>query len=112
MKGQKYLTKEGQKIFNEIAKHLESAGVLEIDSFKLSALANAFDLHAKCCMDLNKNGYSQETSTGYSQVRAEVTLWQKSMDAILKLSPVFGIDPASREKIMAFSTSKTELKEF
>ena len=112
MKPQGYLTKEGKVIFKQLAEHIETAGINEIDSFKLSALANAFDLHAKCCIDLNKNGYSQETSTGYSQVRAEVTLWQKSMDAILKLSPVFGIDPASREKIMAFSAKKTELKEF
>lgn len=111
MEAASYLTKDGKDIFLKLEEHLKDAGVYEVDTFKLSALANAFDMHSRAASILNKsdNAFVQETKTGYSQVKAEFTVWQKSLDVINKFSPAFGIDIASREKILAFSQKKEEL---
>ena len=107
MKPQTYLTEAGKAIFDNLVAHLkEETDLKEIDSYKLSALANALDLHQRAGDDLNTmdatrpNGYAQTTKSNYSQVTASFTVWTKTLDQIVKLSPQFGIDPANREKFL------------
>lgn len=111
MKPQPYLTENGEAIFNFIVtNHLKNIGVMDADSFMLSALSNAFDLHERAgyVMNNSEGGFCQTTKNNYSQVRAEFTVWQKTLEMINKLSPAFGIGPASREKIKAFAETKEE----
>lgn len=112
MKPQQYLTPEGKEIFNFILKHhLKDIQVMEADTYMLSALANAYDLHERAGYIMNNtdSGFCQQTKNNYSQVRAEFTVWQKTLEMINKLSPNFGLGPASREKIKAFAEKKQEL---
>jgi P27 family predicted phage terminase small subunit len=111
MKPQGYLTENGKAIFDFIIEsHLKSNGIMEVDTYNLTALANAFDLHERASYIMNntEGGFCQTTKNNYSQVRAEFTVWQKTLDMIHKLSPSFGITPSSREKIKAFAEEKKE----
>lgn len=104
MKPQPYLQERGKEIFNEILKHVKDKKLDEnIDSYELSMLANAFDMHEQACEKMKEDGATQITANGYSQIRAEFTMWQKTADYITKHSDKFGLNPAAREKIKAFA---------
>ena len=99
LKPQEYLSKRGVKIFNEILSCINTSVLQSTDSFGLSVLANNFDLHHETAVYLNKNGISQNTKTGYSAVRAEFTVYQKTGEYIAKHSGMFGLNPEAREKL-------------
>ena len=104
MKPQAYLTDRGVEIFEEILKYIQEKKLDEnIDSFELSMLANAFDMHEQACEKMKDEGFTQITANGYSQIRAEFTAWQKTGDYITKHSDKFGLNPAAREKVKAFA---------
>jgi phage terminase small subunit len=99
VKPQEYLSKRGIKIFNEILSCINATILQSTDSFVLSVLANNFDLHHEMAAYLNENGVSQQTKTGYSQVRAEYTVYQKTGEYIAKHSGLFGLTPLDQRKI-------------
>ena len=108
---QSYLTERGKEIFNDILECIDSKILQSTDSFGLSVLANNFDLHHEMADFLNKNGVAQITSTKYSQVRAEYTVFQKTADYISKNSGQFGLTPDSREKLKELWAKKEKKKE-
>ena len=114
MKAQTYLTPRGKEIFNEIVDCISDPKILQsTDSFQLSALANAFDIHNRVAeiMNATNTGYSQlSEKTGYSQVSPEFTVWKSSLDYINKNASKFGLDPEAREKLQNL-WSKKEKKE-
>ena len=99
MDPQPYLSKEGKRIFEEIAEFLTAQGMAhEIDSFELSMLANAFDMHAKASKEIAKHGATRETPNKYTQVSPEYTVWKQTGDYITKHSEKFLISPGARGK--------------
>jgi len=96
---QEYLTKRGKLIFNQIIECIDERVLQSTDSFGLSVLAQNFDMHHDMADFLNKNGVAQRTSTNYSQVRAEFTVFQKTADYISKNSGKYGLSPEDREKL-------------
>ncbi len=105
MKHQEYLSKKGIIIFNEIATHLERAGIEEVDSYKLSMLADAFDDYSEFTKKIKKDGVVNK----HDQISGMVTARDKALQSVIKLSPSFGIDISSREKISAFANNKEQL---
>lgn len=92
-----------QDYFNRYKKHLSKIGKLadgfEIDELALMKLSEweklYFDMREKC----EKEGYTQFTQSGYSQIKAEYTIMTKAQDFILAHSQKFGLTPADRAKI-------------
>jgi P27 family predicted phage terminase small subunit len=109
---QDYLTKRGKKIYKEIEKHVKDRGLSEaIDSFELSMLANAFDMHHEAAKELNEKGYTQKApNSNYTQVKGEFTVMQRSWDYINKNGGKFGLNPEAREKIKAFTKKEDKPK--
>jgi P27 family predicted phage terminase small subunit len=105
-----YLSKRGKEIFKRIEKAIKEQELSkDIDSLDLSALANAYDLHSTASERMNKDGYSQQTKSGYHQVKADFTVWKQTADYIKNNSGKFGLNPESREKIKAFAIKKKEV---
>ena len=117
MEPQDYLTDKGKEIFKEILKHIESNGLLyDVDTFQLSQLADAIDLNARACYNINyptdpkhQDGV-QITPNGYTQVTGHITVRDKTQKIIDTLGDKFGLNPAARSKIQAFS--KEEIPTF
>lgn len=103
-----YLTKEGERIYKAIEKHIKTSGILEsIDTFELSMLANSFDLYSTCAIYCKENGiYIKVGNNDYRQVSPEYTVMKNEFSNILKHSPKFGINPTDRQKLEAFSKKK------
>jgi len=110
MKPLHYLTDNGNRIFKQILNAIPRGISKDIDTYELSMLANAFDLHERASVVMNheEGGFVQTTKNNYSQIKAEFTVWQKTGDFINKHSSNFGLNPASREKIKIFA--KKEVK--
>jgi len=114
MKPQPYLTKEGKAIFKELTKHLTGAGILDIDTYRLSDLAQAMDMVARCTKEINnptdkkqRDGV-QQTPNGYTQVTGYVTVVDKYHKIADQLGAKYGLTPADREKIKAFADKEDE----
>jgi hypothetical protein len=115
MKPQPFLTDTGKGIFNQLVKHVETAGLVDIDSFRLSDLANAMDMVQRSSQEINfptgkykkdqKDGV-QITSNGYTQVTGHVTVMDKYNKIVDTLGAKYGLTAADREKISAFSHKK------
>jgi len=113
MKPLNYLRPEGKAIFKEILKAIPKEVLKEIDTYELSMLSNAFDLHQRAALAMNtgEHGFMHKGKTGYTQVAAEFTAWQKTGDFINKHSHNFGLNPKSRENIKEKIFNKKEVKE-
>ena len=114
MKPQPYLTTTGKKIFKELISHVEKAKIEEVDTYRLSDLAQALDMIARCTQEINKptdkkqkNGV-QVTANGYTQVTGYVTVLDKYNKIAETLGAKYGLTPADREKIKAFAEKKEE----
>jgi P27 family predicted phage terminase small subunit len=107
---QSYLTERGVQIFNSILSCIDERVLQSTDSFGLSVLANNYDLHHTMAEFLNENGVAQVTSTKYSQVRAEYTVFQKTAEYISKNSGAFGLTPEAREKLKEVWAKKEKKK--
>ena len=112
MKPQTYLTPEGIQIFEQLVKHVQTAGLVDIDSFRLSDLANAIDMVQRSSYEINfptdkkhKDGV-QKTPNGYTQVTGYVTVLDKYNKIVDTLGAKYGLTAADREKISAFSNVK------
>ena len=101
------LNTTGNKIFDELVEHLQGHGIEEIDYLKLTALAHQFQIYSLAAKEL-ENGFKNK----HDQISPAVSTLDKALNAILKLSTGFGIDPATREKISAFAHKEIEAPKF
>jgi hypothetical protein len=70
MKPQGYLTENGKAIFDFIIEsHLKSNGIMEVDTYNLTALANAFDLHERASYIMNHPKEGEEFSRIYRMAK-------------------------------------------
>jgi len=117
MKPQPFLTPDGIVIFKQLIKHVKKVGLIDIDSFRLSDLANAIDMVQRSSQEINfpsgknakmkKNGV-QETINGYTQVTGHVTVMDKYNKIVDSIGAKYGLTSADREKISAFSEKKNK----
>lgn len=103
--------------FNDYKKHLsqigKQIGEYAIDEVALRKLSEWEKLYFDMREDCEENGYTQQTQSGYSQIRAEYTIMTKAQDFILAMSQKFGLTPADRDKILkGKNTGKKEKKTF
>ena len=110
MKHQLYLTKEGVKIFEELVTHCEEIKLHNADSFELSMLAFNFWVFDQAAKEIAKGGYSQVTQSGYKQITADFTALKQSGEYIKNNAGKFGLNPAAREKLTAFTAEKPKEK--
>lgn len=107
MKPQEYLSPRAKEIFFDILENLPNQDVLiSTDSYELSVLASNFASYEENMTLLNKEGGTQITQSGYSQVRAEWTIANKAADYIAKHSDKFALSPAVRNKMAEVWTKK------
>lgn len=112
LKPQSYLSDRAKEIFMDILKHIPNTGVLIVtDSYELSVLATNFAEYEKNMITLNRDGGTQVTQSGYSQVRAEWTITNKCADYIAKHSDKFGLSPTVRSKMSEVWAKKTKKKD-
>ena len=104
MKPEPYLSKKGIVIFKRIESFLKKNEVVEgIDSLRLSQLADLFVKFEEANADMNENGITMTTSTGYEQNRPSWNRYKDCLASIDKLAPKFGLTPAEREKLKSFA---------
>ena len=101
------LNKLGNSIFQELVHHLENHGIEDIDNLKLTTLAHQFQIYAEAAKKLEE-GFTNK----HDQISPAVSTLDKALNAIIKLSTGFGIDPASREKIQSFAVKEEKLPTF
>ena len=112
MKPQNFLTYTGKEIFNQLVKHVEKAGLMDIDSYRLSDLANAMDMVQRSSNNINfpedpkQADGVQKTANGYTQVTGFVTVLDKYNKIVDTLGAKYGLTASDREKIAAFTQKK------
>lgn len=107
MKPRPYLTKEGEAIFSEIVKWLESRGQVEaVDEAFVSQTANACYLAEKYAHIVNEEGAVQEFATGAQNVSGAYSIMHKERAAYASMCKALGVTPEAREKIAAFASKK------
>lgn len=117
MKAENYLTKTGIKIFNALTLYLEGK-LIEVDSMRLSELANAMDMVHRASNKINnpddpkQSDGVQITKNGYTQVTGYVTVVDKYTKIVDSLGAKFGLTPADREKIKAFTKEDEPIDPF
>ena len=99
----KYLTKEGERIYEQIKGFCtHKLGLEEVDDFELKMLANSFYLYMYYADLCNTDGCTQKPKAGgWDQVRPEYTIMKNEYQNILKHSGKFGLNPTDRAKILA-----------
>jgi len=104
-----YLTKRGRKIFYNIVRHIQEAGlIMAIDVMELSMLSNSFDLYERAAQKCNSiseggaQGYEGEVKPGaQGPLAVHYQVMKYEYANILKHSPKFGLTPGDREKIFS-----------
>jgi phage terminase small subunit len=118
MKPQNFLTDTGKEIFKQLVKHVEKAGLMEIDSYRLSDLANAMDMVQRSSNNINSPKDSKQvdgvqiTANGYTQVTGHVAVHDKYNKIVDTLGAKYGLTAADREKITAFAKKDNPDDEF
>ncbi len=107
---QSYLTKRGVEIFHTILECIDKKILQSTDSFFISFIANNWDLNHIMAEFLNTNGVSQVTSTNYSQVRAEYTVYKNTGEVLAKNLDKIGMTPDARAKFESLWAKKEKKK--
>lgn len=99
-----------KKYFDNYKWHVQKVGgakeYFDIDDVALEKLAEWEKLYLDMRSDCEKNGYTQFTQSGYSQIRAEYSIMTKAQEMIMKLGAQFGVTPADRVKILGNKPKK------
>lgn len=112
-----FLSPEGEIIFDFLQDHCRAKmGMMDIDLFELSMLANSFALYAENAKYCNEEGVKQtfynEKGGSYSQIVPEYTVMKNEYQNILKHSGKFGLNPGDRERLFKKLGEKKEKKSF
>lgn len=116
IKPQAWLNPRAKKIFNDIKKSLVEVSLLSnIDTYGLSILANEIDRYIESELNIqasgttsietNKNGSTKEVKSVHLQIQKDAG------EAFGKLSSRYGLDPASRQKIIEINTEPIDNEE-
>jgi phage terminase small subunit len=96
-----YLNKRGKEIYKEIEKHCKAQGFEDkIFSHKLGMVASALSVFEENAAFISKEGSTQKTPSGYTQVRGEFTAMNQAFNIVQKMGGDFGLDPISLAKML------------
>ena len=97
MKPESYLTADAKKYFKGIASILEGRGMGdESFSLELSILSQEYAIYQQAIESYSKE---KKFTNKHDQVAAFMTIKDKAMSNILKLSPKFGLTPFDLNKL-------------
>ena len=90
---------EDDRIYKQLIKDLEDIADLKKDQVTLSLLAQAINTINICNAEINENGLTFVAGNDYRQQRPEVTIRNKAIAVVVKLSSLFGLSPKDRSLI-------------
>lgn len=106
-----FLTHEGQIIYRALLEHCsQKLKMMDVDTFELSMLANAFAMYADAAKVCNGTGVSftihTEKGGEYEQIRPEYTVMRNEYQNVIKHSSKFGLNPGDRAKFFKGAEGK------
>lgn len=97
------LTEPQQLVYRRVCDHLRTAGILlDIDCYVVGSMAISIDTRNKAIQLMNKVGIIQEFENGTRNLSPEFSAFQKANTEIRMLSKQLGLDPKSRQDMIAF----------
>jgi len=87
---------EDQRIYDQILIDLEGSIDLQKDQISLSILAQAINTINICNKEIEEGGLTFIAGNDYRQQRPEVTIRNKAIAVVIKLSSLFGLSPKDR----------------
>lgn len=118
-KPQRYLTRNGKKIYKQICEHIIEHKILcEIDSYGISILAHNLDLYQRY-IDIMETREAKKPGTGYIKMYSsgataksdESIIVDKAEEKIHKYAKEYGLTVKSRDGILAFSKQETDTEQ-
>lgn len=107
---QGYLGDEAKQIYYEMCSMLEDVDALEeVDSYGLSMAAHWLYLYQVAADNTTKDGGTQMTKTGYSQITAHLTVMKTASAAFKDLAAKYGLSVKDRELIHKFKTKRKDV---
>lgn len=95
-----YLTETAKTYFNNICTALiDMNNLSNADIAVIVHLAETIELHAESYRLVSAGQWEQQTQSGYSQITAAFTVWEKTGKRLIELSSLLGLSPAARERI-------------
>lgn len=95
-----WLSPEAKREWSRLAPELERMGLIAVvDRAMFSAFCQSWATYTEMVQDLRENGTSYQTDKGYQAPRPEVGILFKALDAMRRLSALFGLTPADRGRI-------------
>jgi P27 family predicted phage terminase small subunit len=102
----------GRKLWNRLAPQLHEQGLMtEEFATELEGLCFNYTRAIEAEKVLGKHGMSYQTGKGYWCQRPEVSIAQKSWQAVNTFAAKFGLSPADQGKIVVPNLKKPTLKE-
>ena len=111
----KWLSEIGKEQFNIVVNQLNNLGMLyEVDLKLIEAYANSMALHIEAEQQLRESGRimiyrNEDGDVKHSQIVPMQTISKQALESAIKISSLFGLNPAARTKISA--PSKLEIKD-
>ena len=87
---------EDQRIYEQILSDLEGTIEFSRDTINLSILAQSINTINICNETLDRDGLTFVAGNDYRQQRPEVTIRNKAIATVIKLSSLFGLSPKDR----------------
>lgn len=114
-----WLHKEAHEIYFEICRHLKKVKALHmIDGHVVSMAANALYQYGKMAIVVNRpsrkgraGGPIQVFKSGARQISPELSAMKEFAKQYAEFSKVLGLDPKSREALLAFTEEEDEEKD-
>lgn len=95
-----WLAPEAKREWSRVAPELERMGLIaHVDRAMFAGFCQSWALYVEMVQDLRENGTTFTTDKGYQGPRPEVALMFKSLDAMRRISALFGLTPADRGRI-------------
>lgn len=95
-----WLSAEAKREWSRVAPELERMGLIaHVDRAMLAGYCQSWAQFVEMAKDLREHGVTFETEKGYQAPRPEVGVMFKSLDAMRRISALFGLTPADRGRI-------------
>ncbi len=95
-----WLAPAAKREWSRLAPDLVRLGLLTpIDRIEFSMICQCWALYEEANKDIQENGTTFTTETGYQGPRPSVALMVKMMDKIIQLGAKFGLSPSDRARI-------------
>ena len=95
-----FKNKKHEKIYNVIKRSLEKKGTFDsVDEYLIFMTSFNLVLWEEAKITITRNGYDQETQSGYSQITAHYSVMKNAQADYMKFSTKLGLSPYDRTKL-------------